>query len=143
MIGYTCQGASMKELRNYLCPFCNAHLNPREYIVLRCEFNDRRALVLLSPAPGDYGAIIANDFPLEPNDIVVFSCPVCSHELQSSRDPLMAELCFKSDDAAGTVVFSRITGHQATYFVSDSAVHCFGEHADANGVNFWGERSGK
>lgn len=130
----------MEDLRTYLCPFCNADLNPREYIVLRGELNDRHALVLLSPAPGDYDAIVPEDFPLEHGDRVAFTCPVCWHELTSERDETMAELRFKSDEAQGTVVFSRVVGRHATYFVTDDAVNSFGEHADADGVNFWGVR---
>jgi len=128
----------MEDLRSYLCPFCNAHLNPREYIVLCGELHGRRALVLLSPAPGDYDAIVPSDFPLASGDGVGFSCPVCSQDLTSHRDSAMAELRFKGDDSEGTVVFSRVVGRHATYFVSDDVVHSFGEHADADGVNFWG-----
>lgn len=132
----------MKDLRSYICPFCSAHLNPREYIVLRGEHNDRRALMFLSPAPGDYDAIVPRNFPLQANDLVMLTCPVCQADLTSPRDPNMAELRFRSEEAEGTVVFSRIIGRHATYFVTDHAVHSYGEHADADGVNFWGERRG-
>lgn len=132
----------MEDFRSYHCPFCNAHLNPREYIVLRGELNERRALVFLSPAPGDYDAIVPEDFPLEPSDQIGFSCPVCAHDLTSLRDSTMAELRFRGEAHEGTVVFSRLAGRHATYFVSDGTVHSFGEHADADGVNFWGVRPG-
>lgn len=132
----------MKDLRKYLCPFCEAHLNPREYIVLRGELNGRHALVFLSPAPGDYDAIVPDDFPIKPSDELLFTCPVCGHDLTSQRDPTMAELRFRGEDEAGAVVFSRVSDHHATYFISDGIVHSFGEHADADGVNFWGVRPG-
>ncbi len=131
----------MSDFRTYLCPFCNANLNPREYVVLRGELNGRFALVFINPTPGDYTTIVPEDFPVQRNDEVAFTCPVCGHDLTCARDSSMAELRFRAEDEEGTVVFSRIAGRRATYFITDGTVHSFGEHADADGVNFWGVRT--
>ena len=126
----------------YYCPFCNAHLNPGTKIVLCARFHERKALMLLSPTPGDYDVVVAKGLDLQVDASVGIFCPICDHELASSRDERMAELVFRTEEREGVVVFSRVWGHHATYFVTDEAVHSYGEHADGDGVNFWGERRG-
>jgi len=134
----------MSDLLTYLCPFCNASLNPRENVILRGELKGRRALMLFNPTPGDYSTIIPADFPVEMNDEVAFYCPVCSRDLACPQDPSMAELRFRKEgdeEEQGTVLFSRVAGRRATYFIAEGRVHSFGEHADADGVNYWGVRT--
>jgi hypothetical protein len=51
----------------------------------------------------------------------------------------MAEIHFSTGPGhEGTVVFSRIYGHHATYFITDEEVKSYGEHTDEDTVNFWG-----
>ncbi|MCU0691234.1 MAG: hypothetical protein MUF54_07530 [Polyangiaceae bacterium] len=128
--------------RKYFCPFCDAHLNPSAKIVLIAARASRRALVLLSPLPGDYDVILPRGFDLDATDEVTFVCPVCTHSLTSEKDASMAELRFAGNEEGGSVVFSRVYGRHATYVIAEGIVRSFGEHADADGVNFWGERAG-
>ena len=125
--------------RNYHCPKCFGILNPNVKIIVKAECQGRKALLLFSPQPGNYDVIAPDSFPLKKNDEVRFSCPLCSRDLTSKRDKDMAEISFSSQGGhAGRVVFSRVFGHQETYFVTQEEVRSYGKHADRDGVNYWG-----
>ncbi len=126
--------------RMFYCPHCEGHLNPNTKIILRAEYEKHKGLILFSPQPGNYDAIIPEHFKIKRKAMVRFGCPICGRELTSNRDRTMAEIGFTTETGAeGRVVFSRIYGHHATYFITDEEVRPFGEHIDATGVNFWGE----
>lgn len=126
--------------RSYQCPHCKAVLNPGTKIILRAELEDRKALLLFSPQPGNYDVIIPEDFQLRKKDKVLFSCPVCSLPLTSPRDENLAEISFHSTaGTSGIVAFSRVFGQHATYFITAEDVRSYGEHAANLDVNFWGE----
>jgi len=125
--------------RVYTCGKCGARLNPNVKIILRAEVGGQRALLLLSPQPGNYSVIAPEDFTVRRKDNVRFSCPVCSADLTSAHDPGMAEVRFVgADGREGTVAFSREPGHQATYVITEEKVTAYGKHARKEGVNFWG-----
>ena len=96
------------------------------------------ALILLSPQPGNYDAIVPEGFPVKPRDPVDFSCPLCGAGLASKRDPALAELAFSAGEQRGTVAFSRVYGQHSTYFITEEAVKAYGEHASSDTVNFFG-----
>ncbi len=126
--------------RSYQCPHCKAVLNPGTKIVLRAEVDGRKALLLFSPQPGNYDVIVPEGFQLRKKDKVLFSCPVCGVSLTSARDENLAQISFLSTaGASGTVAFSRVFGHHATYFITAEDVRSYGEHAESVDVNFWGE----
>ena len=125
--------------RRYSCPHCKAVLNPGTKIVLRAEHGAQRGLILFSPQPGNYDAVVAEGLRLKRKEQVQFACPVCGHSLTSRRDPQMAQIEFvTSSGEAGSVAFSRTFGEHATYFITAESVRSYGEHADTDGVNFWG-----
>jgi len=125
--------------RNFLCPKCKGTLNPNVKIILKAERAGRSALLLFSPQPGNYDVIVPASFRLKKNDAVRFSCPLCSSDLTSKRDPAMAEISFASSNGqGGIVVFSRVLGHHETHFVTREEVRSYGEHAPQSGINFWG-----
>lgn len=125
--------------RSYYCPHCKGLLNPNVKIILRAEFESHRGLILFSPQPGNYDCILPEDFHLKKRATVRFSCPICAKDLTSSRDRTMAEILFStSAGQEGKVIFSRVFGHHATYFITDEEVRSFGEHMDEGGLNFWG-----
>ncbi len=125
--------------RSYFCPHCDGCLNPNVKIVLRAELAGQKGLFLFSPRPGNYEVIVPEGFRLKRKDVVVFACPICSRELTSQRDKTLAEIHFASSSGAeGTVAFSRTYGVHATYFITRESVRCYGEHASAERVNFWG-----
>ncbi|GAB4376199.1 MAG: hypothetical protein Kow0062_16150 [Acidobacteriota bacterium] len=128
----------------YYCPKCQATLNPNVKIILSARKGTRQGLVLLSPRPGEYDAIAAEELALEPGDKVEFFCPLCRADLTSRADDNLAELGYRGDRGEeGRVDFSRIFGEHATYFVSKGEVRSFGAHAshysDANFFGEWGD----
>jgi hypothetical protein len=126
--------------RLYFCPQCSATLNPNVKIILSAFRHDKRGLVLLSPQPGNYKAIITDDLPLKQGDLVEFHCPVCSGLLTASHDENLAGLEFRfSTGLEGKVYFSRRYGEHATYFIANDDIRSYGEHqADSGGPNFFG-----
>lgn len=125
--------------RTYRCPKCQAVLNPNVKIVLAARRLERRGLVLLSPQPGNYQAIVPPDLGLQHGDLVEFHCPVCGARLTAPHDENLAVLDFRfSTGLAGRVLFSRRYGEHATYFVADDEVKTYGEHAPGQQVNFFG-----
>ena len=126
--------------RSYYCPECRAVLNPNVKVILAAYRSETRGLVLLSPQPGNYQAIISDDLPMRAGDLVEFHCPVCGHLLTASHDENLAEMDFRfSTGLEGKVYFSRRYGEHATYFVASDDVRAFGEHVnDSGGVNFFG-----
>lgn len=127
--------------RRYFCPSCDANLNPNVKIILMVRKNGEKGLILLSPQPGNYQTIVADEIKLTDNDMVSFHCPVCGISLTNESDETMAQLSFKfSNGRQGIVYFSRRYGHHATYFVSDEKkVQAYGDDAMAQpGLNFFG-----
>ncbi len=126
--------------RNYACPRCKANLNPNVKIILTAYRREQRGLVLLSPQPGNYKAIVSDEFPLQRGDMVEFHCPVCSALLTSRHDENLARLDFRfATGLAGKVYFSRRYGEHATYFVTEESIRSYGENAaEYNGLNFFG-----
>lgn len=126
--------------RNYFCPQCNANLNPNIKIILMARTEAGQGLILLSPQPGNYELIIADELDLKENDIVELRCPVCGVSITADSDESLAHLTFKfSTGREGTVFFSRRVDHHATYFVFDDEVLSFGENAIPHpNLNFFG-----
>ncbi len=126
--------------RTYHCPHCRGLLNPNVKIILRAEFEGTRGLMLFSPQPGNYEAIIPPSFKLRKKATVRFSCPICAKDLTSARGRTWAEIRYATDAGNdGWVVFSRVYGHQATYFITDEEVRPYGKHSAEEALNYWGE----
>jgi hypothetical protein len=124
--------------RTFTCPHCHGVLNPGTKIVLRGERAGRAGLILLSPQPGNYDAIIPEGFPLKEKDKVDFFCPLCGKDLVAPREASMARLSFRIGSASGTVAFSRVYGKHSTYVITEESVRSYGEHATPDAVNYWG-----
>jgi len=126
----------------YFCPRCDATLNPNNKIIIAAANGPRKGLILFSPKPGDYEAIVADDLDLRDGDLVDMRCPVCSQTLTSDMNDRLASIKFKSEDtgAEGMVNFSRRYGERATYFVTREEIDSYGDDAAAYAkMNFFGE----
>jgi hypothetical protein len=126
--------------RRYFCPQCHANLNPNVKIILMARRTGEQGLILLSPQPGNYEVIVADELRLQSGDLVEFHCPVCSTSITSNHDETMAKLVLRlATGAEGKVYFARRFGEHATYFVVDDEVQSFGENAMPQGhLNFFG-----
>ncbi len=129
--------------RTYLCPACDAVLNPNVKVILRAAKGRKQALVLLSPRPGNYQATGTEALGITRGDRVTFSCPVCQADLTSAANRNLAELRFEDEGGGGgRVDFSRVFGQHATYVVTHERIRSYGEDAAAyEKVNFFGEGS--
>lgn len=126
--------------RTYQCPHCRAVLNPGTKIVLRGQLAGRRGLFLFSPTPGNYEVVVPPGVELRKRDRVDFGCPVCGEDLTSRHEPSLAEIAFRTSSGdAGTVAFSRTWGNHETYFITREKVSRYGENADRDIMNYWGE----
>jgi len=126
--------------KRYLCPHCEAVLNPNVKIVLLAKTEDVRGLMLLNAKPGDYGLIFDPEFSLEEGEMVEFACPVCGGDLRSAADPHFVEILLDLGGASySKVEFSRIYGEHATFIIDGRQVEAFGEDApDFEDINFFG-----
>lgn len=127
--------------RFYSCPACHAPLNPNIKIILTAQVKGRRGLILFSPQPGNYQAIVSANLKLAAGNRVDFFCPICGVDLSSRVNSDLAEISFHTDSGTeGTVNFSKRYGEQATFFVTREAVTAYGDAVSRYGnVNFFGE----
>ncbi len=126
--------------KTYLCPHCNAVLNPNEKIVFIVDDGDQRGLLLLSAKPGDYRLIADPNFPLVKGRVATFICPVCTKSLTSPVNDNFVEIKLdQGGNALSTVEFSRVFGEHATFILDGREMAAFGEDADdLDDINFFG-----
>jgi hypothetical protein len=131
--------------RYYSCPTCKAPLNPNVKIILVAKAGKNKGLVLFSPQPGNYQAVVSSNLKLKSGDKVEFFCPVCGVDLTSGVNPKLAEIAFYLDNGLdGKVNFSKRFGEKATFFVTEEAVRAYGDEAARYGkLNFFGESMDK
>lgn len=121
--------------RSYHCPRCETVLNPSDKIILKGIHANSRGLFLFSPRPGNYDVRIPPGFTLKRGDEVTFSCPVCSGDLTSAKDAEWATLGFRVPSGQqGTVVFSKVYGRRATFFITEEEMRPYGEDARASSL---------
>ena len=126
--------------RRYFCPACEANLNPNVKVILMARKDGAQGLILLSPQPGNYQCIVADEIELLADDLVDFHCPVCGVSLTCETNENLAQLTFRfSNGREGMVYFSRRFGEHATYFVADDEVLTYGDDAmPSTNMNFFG-----
>ena len=126
--------------KRFLCPHCDAVLNPNVKIVFAVRKGEARGLMLFNTKPGDYAFIADPRFELEEGETVDFLCPVCASDLTSSADDHFVEILLdQGDGALSKVEFSRVFGEHATFIVDGKHMQSFGEDAhDFDDINFFG-----
>lgn len=126
--------------RIYFCPACGATLNPGVKVILAVRKQQAQGLILLSPQPGNYEVIAADELGLRPGDRIALHCPVCQKDLASRVNQNLTEIGFRmSNGTEGRVNFSRRYGERATFFITTEEVRSYGEDADAyTNLNFFG-----
>ncbi|MFH2051847.1 MAG: hypothetical protein ABIK96_05195 [bacterium] len=126
----------------YICPHCDAVLNPSVKILLTIGCRKNRGLILLSPQPGNFKFICDEKIEacLKTGEAVKFSCPVCHEDLTSPSNKNFARLTLVVPGAKNKYVeFSRVYGQHATFVISEDEVMAFGEDVDNLGkTNFFG-----
>jgi len=130
---------------NYYCPKCDGLLNPSRRVIFVVEGGAHRGLCLLSPEPGDYSIVHAEDFPLEVGAEYTYRCPICRANLEAPSDEDFVEIIGrKADGSPIQVNFSRIFGKRATFLRTQERVERFGDDAAAyDSLNFFGAGEGE
>ncbi|MBI5488883.1 MAG: hypothetical protein HY905_16235 [Deltaproteobacteria bacterium] len=126
--------------RHYYCPSCNATLNPNVKVILTAVKDRSHGLILLSPQPGNYEVIAAEELNLRSGDLLELRCPACGKSLASRVNDNLAEIGFRlSNGLDGRAAFSRRVGEHATFFITSEEVRSYGENADTySTLNFFG-----
>jgi len=126
--------------RVYFCPACGATLNPSVKVILTAVKDGRGGLILLSPQPGNYEVISAEELGLLAGDRLDLRCPVCSRSLLSRVNENLVDIGFRlTNGMEGRAYFSRRYGEHATFFITKEEVRTYGENADVySSLNFFG-----
>lgn len=130
----------MKNL--FLCPHCQAVLNPNIKILLVVSHLKKRGMILISPQPGNYNYIWDNSVLAEAKegDLLTFCCPVCGDDLISPTDKNFAHMQLaRPGQEIKRVEFCRIFGKCATFVVDGDNITSYGEDvAHFQDTNFFG-----
>lgn len=123
---------------DYLCPHCGAYLKVGDKVVLTIKKEKwSGGMVFLHPELGNYTVENHPSFKVEKGELVVMYCPVCGHELTSSKHPNLAMVILR--DAEGKdydIYFSQVVGERSTFRMIGEHVEIHGEDAD-NYVDFF------
>jgi len=117
---------------DYLCPECKSLLNIGDKIVLSVRFqNKQNGLLLFEKILGNYNVKKQNAINFKEGEPVEFFCPICHESLQSKIYPNLAKLkmCDEEENEFD-ILFSRISGEQATYKISENNIEAFGKDQD-------------
>lgn len=118
----------------YICPYCNARLNPNQTLILLAEHDSLRILVGFHPEPGNYEIYFPADAGLKQGQVWDFFCPVCRADLKIGEDEKMCAVTMLEPEVSRRVLFSRVAGEHATYVIYDQELeHRYGKDAQGYG----------
>ncbi len=116
---------------DYKCPKCYGHIRIKDGIILSAKGKGHPGgLILLHPEPGNYHVITHPDFKYEKGDLVEFYCPVCHHNLDSSKHLNLAMVIMTDEEGKDyDIYFSKIAGEQSTLKMIGEHMEIFGDHS--------------
>jgi hypothetical protein len=117
---------------NYLCPECRSILNIGEKIVVSVRLkNKQNGLILIEKAMGNFNIKKHDALHYKMGDLAEFFCPICHENLQTKIHPNLAKLILIDEsENEFDILFSRISGEQATYKIKDKNIEAFGDDQD-------------
>ena len=117
-------------IKEYLCPKCHSQLMAGNNIVLSAKAADgSEGLIELSPTIGDYTVKFPSTLNAAPGDLLTLYCPVCHHNLASSKHVNLAMVIAKDDKGnEHEIYFSQIVGEHSTVAMLGDHVELHGEH---------------
>ena len=115
----------------YLCPYCAAHLDAGNNIVLTAKTTlGKKGVVLLGIELGDYTVTYNPSLEFKQGECVDLSCSVCHHSLIYNEAKNLCKLIrITPKREEQTVLFSRVFGEQCTLHIEGKKVTSYGEHA--------------
>ena len=116
---------------DYKCPKCNGNIRVDDDIILSAKNKSLPGgLVLLHPELGNYSVKTHPDFKYETGDIINFYCPICHHNLDSSKHINLARMVMIDDKGQEfDIYFSKVTGEKSTMKMIGEHMEVFGQHS--------------
>ena len=114
----------------YLCPYCRAAINARNYIILSAKTkNDKVGLVLLHEEIGNYSVVLSPSLTIEEGEVVDFFCPICHACLNLLKgDNLAKYIRIENGTDESYIIISRKYGERITFKVDkNKQVESYGE----------------
>lgn len=117
---------------NYKCPKCRGNVRLGDSIILSGKSKGLPGgLILLHPELGNYSIETHPEFNYKKGDIINFHCPICHHNLDSSKHLNLAMIVMNDDTGQEfDIYFSKIAGEQSTLKMIGEHMEIFGEHTE-------------
>jgi hypothetical protein len=116
------------EKYDFSCPKCNFLLETNNLIELDVKRNNGdEAKIYLSKTIGRYDYVMRPQLKLDKGELLDFDCPSCNSRLNSDEHEGFAALKMIAEHKFEfEVLFSRESGVQRTYIVTEDGMECYG-----------------
>ena len=117
---------------DFFCPECSQRLDTNGVIHLKTtRENGDIGDIFLSTTFGNYGYKHDPKVDFTKDELVDFSCPGCGSNLHSNLKPEFVTLTMRVEKQFDfEILFSRKSGIQKTYIVTEDGVESYGKHSD-------------
>lgn len=117
---------------DFYCPNCNGRLDTNGVIHLNTKrTNGDKGDIFLSTTFGNYGYKHDPPIDFERNELINFYCSSCKSDLKSSEKPDYVNLIMRVENQFDfEILFSRKSGVQKTYIVTEDGVECYGSDCE-------------
>ena len=117
---------------DFYCPECDNQLDEKGVIHLKTlRKNGDIGDIYLSTNFGDYKYRHEPPTNFEENELVEFSCPKCNSMLHSMHKPNFVCMTMRVEKKFDfEILFSRKSGVQKTYIVTEDGVECYGKDCE-------------
>ena len=117
---------------DYKCPKCHGQLRLGDNIILSAIRDDKsRAIILLHPELGNYSADYHPATKFEEGDRVIFLCPICHHDLSSTKHKNLAMVIMTGEHGKEyDIYFSQVAGEHSTIKMMGEHVELYGTHSE-------------
>jgi len=116
----------------YICPKCRSQLMAGNKIVISAKAKDQsEGLITLSTELGNYSADYHPATKFEEGDRVIFLCPICHHDLSSTKHKNLAMVIMTGEPGKEyDIYFSQVAGEHSTIKMMGEHVELYGTHSE-------------
>ena len=113
---------------DYRCPKCHGYIRVGDHVILSAKNQGfPGGLVLLHPEPGNYTVATHPSFTYKKGDLVEFYCPVCHHNLDSTKHMNLAMVVMTDETGQDyDIYFSKVAGEHSTLKMIGEHMELFG-----------------
>ena len=117
---------------DYRCPKCYGQIRIGDYVILTGKKKGHPGgLILLHPEPGNYTVVTHPEFKYEKGDLFDFFCPICHHNLESTKHMNLAMVIMTDEQGQDfDIYFSKVAGEQSTLKMIGEHAEVYGRHSD-------------